>query len=168
MRVLDLPTGWTILLDIVAWTVIHLGVVALTTSFPARRFEPRSWLFRPRRWEEGGAVYEKYFAVHRWKQWLPDAAGVLGRRGFAKRRLRATDTAHLEAFARETCRAEITHLLTMIWAPAFFLFNPAWVGWLMIGYATAENLPLIIAQRYNRFRIERILQARAALRLVRR
>jgi glycosyl-4,4'-diaponeurosporenoate acyltransferase len=31
------------------------------------------------------------------------------------------------------------------------------VGWLMIVYAVAFNLPLIITQRYNRGRIRRML-----------
>ena len=162
MRIIDLPTWMTIGLDVVAWFVIHLGVVAVTTSIAVERFDPRSWMFRTRRWERGGAFYERWFDVRKWKQRLPDAAGVLGARGFRKRRLDSTDSVYLRLFSRETCRAEITHILTMAWAPFFFLWNPVWVGWLMIAYATVENLPLVMAQRYNRARIERILARRAS------
>lgn len=162
MRVIDLPTFWTILLDVAAWFAIHLGVVAATTSIAIERFDPRSRMFRAWGWERGGAFYERWFDVRKWKQRLPDAAGVLGARGFSKRRLASTDSAYLALFSRETCRAELTHVLTMVWAPFFFLWNPVWVGWLMIVYATVENLPLIMAQRYNRARIERILARRAS------
>ena len=53
----------------------------------------------------------------------------------------------------ETCRAELTHWLTMVFAPFFFLWNKPFVGWIMIAYALAENVPLIMAQRYNRSRL---------------
>lgn len=162
MRLIDLPTLWTIGLDIVAWLVIHLGVVWLMTSFDAGRFDPQGSFFRPRGFEDEGRLYKRIFDVSRWKRWLPDAARAMGRRGFAKRRLAGVDTAYLERFARETCRAEATHALTMVWAPLFFLWNPVWVGWLMIVYAVGENLPLIIAQRYNRARIQRVLARREA------
>jgi glycosyl-4,4'-diaponeurosporenoate acyltransferase len=59
---------------------------------------------------------------------------------------------------RETCRAELTHWLTLLFAPFFFFWNPLWVGFFMIFYALAENLPLIMAQRYNRARLRRIIK----------
>ena len=67
MRVLELPTAWTVLMDITAWLVIHLGVSYLVMRAPAHFFEPRSRLFRERRWERNGALYEAIFRVRRWK-----------------------------------------------------------------------------------------------------
>ena len=160
LRLVDLPTGWTILLDIAVWFVIHMGVVLMMVSLPVSCFDPTAWLFRARAWEAGGRLYESVFRIRAWKEHLPDGAEWMRHGSFPKRRLERRGTPYLERFARETCRAEVTHLLTMLWAPAFFLWNPLWVGWFMIGYATVENVPLVVAQRYNRLRIERVLARR--------
>ena len=47
--------------------------------------------------------------------------------------------------------------IMVLFAPFFFLWNPLWVGFFMIPYALAENIPLIMAQRYNRYRLRRVL-----------
>jgi hypothetical protein len=57
----------------------------------------------------------------------------------------------------ETGRAEYTHLFAMLPAPIFFIWNPWWGGIIMIIYAVIINVPCIIAQRYNRARLEVIL-----------
>ena len=162
LRILDLPTGWTILLDILIWTLIHFAVVIAMLSLPIRLFDIEAWPFRARFFEFDGRLYERGLRVRAWKHRLPDGADILPWRGFPKRQLEQRSVAYLDRFARETCRAELTHILTMIWAPLFFLWNPVWVGFVMIGYALAENLPLIVAQRYNRIRLARILAAHAA------
>jgi glycosyl-4,4'-diaponeurosporenoate acyltransferase len=162
LRIVHLPTGWTILLDIAVWFVIHMGVVFAMVSLPARIFDPRAWPFRPRAWELDGRLYEVVFRIRAWKRMLPDGSYLMRWRSFQKRRFEQKSRPYLERFSRETCRAEVTHFLTMMWAPAFFLWNPVWVGWLMIAYALAENAPLIIAQRYNRIRIERVLRRGAS------
>jgi glycosyl-4,4'-diaponeurosporenoate acyltransferase len=59
---------------------------------------------------------------------------------------------------QETCRAELTHWLTLLFAPLFFFWNPLWVGFFMIFYASMENFPLIMTQRYNRARLRRIMK----------
>lgn len=157
LRVLHLPTVWTVLLDIAAWFVIHMGVVAAMVSLPVDRFSPAQWPFRERSWELGGRIYE-WMGVRWWKDVLPDGADILRWRSFRKSHLAASTSEYLDRFSRETCRAEATHVLTMVWAPLFFFWNPVWVGWLMIVYASCENLPLIVAQRYNRIRLERLLR----------
>jgi glycosyl-4,4'-diaponeurosporenoate acyltransferase len=48
----------------------------------------------------------------------------------------------------------------ILFSPLFFLWNPLWVGFLMILYALTENLPMIMAQRYNRYRLRRVLKGR--------
>jgi len=82
---------------------------------------------------------------------------LLGQQGFPKKRLRERSPEFLAAFARETCRAELAHWLVILGGPLFFLWNRPGVGALMVAYALAENLPLIIAQRYNRARLLRVL-----------
>ncbi|MDG0792194.1 hypothetical protein OMP38_15960 [Cohnella ginsengisoli] len=65
----------------------------------------------------------------------------------------------MKVFAAETKRAELTHWLSILPAPLFFLWNPVWVGWIMVLYAAAFNLPIIVVQRYNRGRIDAIVSA---------
>lgn len=160
MRLVHLPVFWTVLLDILAWLAIHLGGALAMARLPAERFDPRAGLFRPRGFEAAGGIHERLFRIRAWKKRLPDGAPLLGRYGFPKQRLEGTSPAYFLAFARETCRAELTHWVIPLFAPLFFLWNRPAVGVFMIVYALAENLPFIIAQRYNRVRLLRVLDRR--------
>lgn len=159
MRLIHLPMAATVLLNIAAWLVIHLGTALAAARVPLQQFDPTGPGFRPWQWERLGHVYVRYFWVNLWKKHLPDGAPILGMWGFPKKHLERKDSAYIETFSGETCRAELTHWIILAFAPIFFLWNRPIVGLLMIIYAAAENLPLIIAQRYNRFRLLRLLAA---------
>jgi glycosyl-4,4'-diaponeurosporenoate acyltransferase len=154
MRIIHLPTFWTVALDIVVWFVIHMGVVMVMVRIPQIWFHPDARLYRQRPWERGGRLYEKVFRIKRWKSLLTDGAKWMKDRGFQKKRLASRDVRYLDQFLLETCRAELTHWTTIFFAPFFFLWNKPVVGWIMIFYVLAENVPLIMAQRYNRVRLE--------------
>lgn len=156
MRVINVPVFWTILIDIAAWFVIHMGVSLAALHRPDRPFEKDGWLYKTRGWEQGGLFWQKQFAVRRWKAFLPDG-GALFKKGFAKKHLQAADPAYLAAFIRESRRAEWTHWIAMPFALLFFLWNPPTVGVFMIVYALAVNLPCIVAQRFNRPRLQKWL-----------
>ena len=158
MRLIHLPTFWTILVDFLAWFIIHLGVVGWVTRIPRNRFHPDGWIYRIRAWEDGGNSYQRFFRIKKWKTFLPDAAPLLGSRGFPKKKLVGRSLESLRPFLQETCRAEFTHWLILLFAPFFFLWNPLWVGFLMVFYALAENIPLILAQRFNRARLARLFR----------
>jgi glycosyl-4,4'-diaponeurosporenoate acyltransferase len=87
MRLIYLPTLLTIVIDFVAWAIIHLVVVFILVRIPAKYFDPNHWLYRSRKWERNGNVYQEVFKIKRWKQHLPDGARVLGRLGFQKKQL---------------------------------------------------------------------------------
>ena len=157
MRLIHLPTFWTVFVDFVAWFIIHMGVVYCLVRVPLHRFNPDGWLFKARSWEKGGSFYQDFFRIKRWMRYLPDGAPLLGSRGFPKKRLQEKTPEYLHSFLLETCRAELTHWLTLLFAPFFFFWNPLWVGFFMIFYALTENLPLIMAQRYNRARLRRVV-----------
>jgi glycosyl-4,4'-diaponeurosporenoate acyltransferase len=162
MRLIFLDTFWTIVLDFLIWGVIHLGVVFVMTRFSDKGFNPRRWLFLPRPWEREGLLYEEILKIKKWKEYLPDGARVTKKRGFPKKRLQERSSPYLNLFVRETCRAELTHWIIMLFAPFFFLWNKTWVGFIMTIYALAENLPLIMAQRYNRLRLLRVLSKKTS------
>ena len=158
MRLIHLPTLWTIVIDFIAWFIIHLGVVAIMVRIPAKYFGPNHWLYRSRKWEKDGDIYQEVFGIKKWKPHLPDGAQVLGRLGFPKKQLNTKSAGYFEAFSIETCRAELTHWIIILFAPFFFLWNLPGVGLFMIFYALLENVPLIMAQRYNRYRFKRLLE----------
>ena len=156
MRLIILPLGWTVLVDVVAWLAIHLGVSWLFTQFSDKIFNPEGPVFRIRSWEKI-SFYEKGCRIKLWKGRLPDAAAWFAG-GFPKRSLHSRNTSYLDRFVRETCRGEATHWTTASFSLLFFLWNPLWVGFMMVGYAVALNLPCILTQRYNRIRLTLLLK----------
>ena len=152
---IHLPTLPTILIDIAAWFVIHMGVSYLMTHVPLISFDAKSWLYTQRRWEKDGRVYKKIFGLKKWKEMLPDGAALF-KEGFEKKHLRKLDNEYLNNFIRETCRAELTHWIVLLFGPVFLVWNLWWVGIVMIVYAISANLPCIISQRYNRIRLKRV------------
>jgi glycosyl-4,4'-diaponeurosporenoate acyltransferase len=154
--VIELSIAWIIVLNVAGWLVIQFGLAWLFTQMPVTWFNPGGACA----WERGGRFYESVFGIKRWKKRLPDAARWFGG-GFAKGALAGTDPDYLRRFIHETWRGELCHWLAIGCAPLFFLWNPWW-GDLVIGsYAVAANLPCILAQRYNRLRLRRLLARRS-------
>ena len=144
-----------ILINIFTLFVLQTGLALLATRMPAAWFTPRKWLYRTRRFEQGGHLYESQCAIKRWKHRLTEGARFL-RQEFIKGKLSGRDRKYLDLFCNETCRAEAAHWAQLSCAPLFFIWNPFWAGCIMIVYALLVNLPCIMAQRYNRIRLLRI------------
>lgn len=150
-----------VLVNIVAWGVIHASTGYLVHRLPARLFLRDSWLTRPRRVEGDGRLYVRVLRIKRWKHLLPEAGAVFAG-GFDKKRLTSRSEDHLTTYLRETRRAELGHWLAAAGAPLFFLWNPAWIGAVMVVYAVVANGPCVASQRYNRLRLARIAGRRAS------
>jgi glycosyl-4,4'-diaponeurosporenoate acyltransferase len=157
-----LPTLPTILIDIAAWFVIHIGVSYFMTHIPLSSFNSGFWLYRQRKWEKDGKIYGRIFRLKKWKKRLPDGAALF-KEGFEKKHLKKLDNVYLDNFIRETCRAELTHCVMFLFSPVFFIWNLWYVGIIMIIYAILVNLPCIMTQRYNRIRLKRVFSKRTAL-----
>jgi glycosyl-4,4'-diaponeurosporenoate acyltransferase len=151
-----------VLVDVVAWGLIHTATGYLVHRMPAARFERDTWLTRPRAFERGGRLYVERFRIKRWKGWLPEAGDVFAG-GFNKKRLTGFGPEYLATYARETRRAETGHWLAAAFVPIFFLWNPLPVGLAMVVYAIAANGPCILSQRYNRLRLARVAAGRRRL-----
>lgn len=155
---LELPNLWIVVLNTLGIPAIHLGISWWFTKLDRGWFDPGSRLFRERRIEAGGTVYQTLFRIRQWKHLLPDAAPWFD--GFAKGKLGDKDPAYLRAFIAETCRGEAAHyaqipalLLTLLWNP--------WpvAAIVMIVYAVVSNLPCLILQRFTRARLRDLLEA---------
>jgi glycosyl-4,4'-diaponeurosporenoate acyltransferase len=142
-------------LNIFGWPVIQLVLAWLFTRMPASWFSPGGVPTRGRT----EYFYEHVLGIKRWKDRLPDASRWFGG-GFAKGELAASNPDYLRRFARETWRGELCHWVALGFAPVFFLWNPWWADLIMLAYALLANLPCILAQRYNRWRLLRLLSRR--------
>lgn len=152
---LNLPATPTILLDITAWLIIHVGVSYLITHIPLDSFDSVFWLYKQKQWEKGGKIYMRIFRLKKWRKRLPDGAALF-KKGFQKKHLKNLDAIYINDFIKETCRAELAHWIMILFSPMFFIWNIWWVGIVMIIYAMSANLPCIIIQRYNRIRLKRV------------
>jgi glycosyl-4,4'-diaponeurosporenoate acyltransferase len=157
-----MPQTLTIVLDVVAWGVFHSATGYAAYRLGEGRLSRDGWLLRPRRFEAGGRWYRRWLRINRWKDKVPDA-GDLFRGGVSKRHVPAYDAAGLQLFVRETRRAELAHWWAMGCGPVFVLWNPPLAAGLLIGYGVLVNLPFIAIQRYNRFRIQALIERRSLI-----
>ena len=145
-----------ILVNIIAWGFFHFFISYLCFKIPLNFFLEEDRFFKKKKWEQSGEMWQKLLLVKKWKGFLIDGSSIV-KKSYNKSHLHGKKKNDLMVFAAETKRAELTHLLLILPAPLFFLWNPVWAGWIMIIYALLANLPFIIVQRYNRARIEVIL-----------
>ncbi len=149
---IELPVIWIVILNVTLWPVIQLALAWGFLRMPAAWFDVTDVKFQ----FETRGFYQRWFGVKHWKDFLPDGASWFGG-GFAKNELIATDSGYLQNFIRETRRGELCHCCAFLFVPIFFLWNPWWGNLVIITYAILANLPCVIAQRYNRIRLRRLL-----------
>lgn len=148
---------WLLFINSFAWFIIHMGIALLTVQIPDEWLAKRTNAFRPRDWEQSGEFWQKYFLIRSWKKFLPDGSLFIPS-SYDQTHLQGTKEENLEKFILETIRAEFTHWLMIPPALLFFLWNPSWVAYIMILYALILNVPLIMTQRYNRPRLQRLME----------
>lgn len=149
---IELPVFWVVVLNVAGWPLIQLGLAWAFTRMPDDWFHPPAHRSRPcESW-----IHKRIFSIKCWKDKLPDAAAWFGG-GFAKRSLAGSNPDYLRRFIRETWRGELCHWSAFAFVPVFFLWNPWWADLVMVAYGIVANLPCILAQRYNRLRLQRVL-----------
>ncbi|MBB4825480.1 glycosyl-4,4'-diaponeurosporenoate acyltransferase [Sporosarcina luteola] len=157
----DLPIIWLFFINALAWLFIQIGISAVSNMIPISWFEKHPRLFKSFRWEKEGSFWQQATRVKAWKQYVPDGTLFI-KSGYNKKHLHGWDTDSLSDFLLESRRAEFTHWISIPLALLFFLWNPMWAGYINLAYAILFHIPLIILQRYNRPRIERIIKAPAS------
>ena len=113
LRVVHLSDPATVLLDIVAWALVHTATGYVVHRIPStsRVLARDHWWSRPRRFETDRHFYERTLRIKRWKDRVPEA-GALFAGGVSKRALPSRSPAGLARFAVETRRAELGHWLS--------------------------------------------------------
>lgn len=134
-----------------------MSVAYIATILPLNNLNTNSWLLKERKWEKSGKIYEEIFQIKKWKELLPDGSALF-KKGFRKKRMTSSNPEYLQKFIIETGRAEIVHWIVILFSPVFFIWNYPWAGWVMIVYAIIANMPCILAQRYNRARLKKLLK----------
>ena len=157
MQIFHLPSIWTILLCFIVWPVIQYSAAFFCLNIPDRIFRTNSIFFRTHSFEREGRIYDQIFRVSSWKHLLPEGSIAPKQRRYEKKHLTDFTEENLNRFLLESARAELTHWLAIIPFWLFGLFVPAKVVGYMLIYALLVNLPCIIAQRYNRPRVQRLL-----------
>lgn len=164
MPPIELSRPVTLAVDVVAWAAIHAGTGLVAHLTPDRSLRRDRWPWRARRWEREGRAYER-LRIRRWKDRLPEAGSAFG--GVSKRHTASPADDDLRRFVVETRRAELGHVLAAIAGPLFAIWNTPAVTAVMVVYGVVVNAPFVAIQRYNRLRIERVLQRRARSRSAR-
>ena len=140
----------------IVWPFFQVGGALICKMLTYEQLRKISSLLKAKSWEKNGEFYKRFFLIHKWKKFLPDGAALV-KNDFRKKHLQNTNKDYIEKFVLETYRAELVHLFGI--AP-FFIFGfycPFYIVLLMFFYAIIVNLPCILAQRYNRPRLERLI-----------
>lgn len=156
---LVMPEAVTVVVDVLAWGVLHAATGYAAHRLGAERLAEDGWLLRARRFETRGTWYRRRLRIHRWKDRVPEAGALFGG-GVSKRQLPSYDVAGLQLFVRETRRAELAHWWAMACGPLFVLWNPPVAAVLLVAYGVVVNLPFVLIQRYNRFRTQAVIERR--------
>ncbi len=142
--------------------LIYLAAMGII-SFLLGRMLPYHWLdeakfpFKIFAVERDGKIYEK-IGVRKWQNKIPDMSKIVPNLMPAKQ-LNGNVPGKLPVMIKETCVAELIHVLLGI-AGLYCLV--LWKGmggiWMTILYEIG-NLPFIVVQRYNRPRMVKLLDS---------
>ncbi|MFA6775698.1 MAG: hypothetical protein WCR76_05455 [Sphaerochaetaceae bacterium] len=123
-----------------------------------RRLERWRRILHSHLWEKDGDVYQQFFDVKKWKDRLPEM-GDTSPNQFRKTRMNKSDPMYLYIFILETVRAEMCHGIAFFLGILVLMHEPYVPGlFFLLLYIVLMNIPFVIIQRFNRPRLERLLE----------
>ena len=131
----------------------HYIVYNICISLDVSFFDENKKIYRPFRWERDGKIYSDKLRIQKWKDYLPVHTG---KNGFSKEHLEEVSVDYLNEFIMETCRGEWNHTLNSILTVLLFAVNDISTASCFSIVVIAGNLPFVIIQRYNRFRLQKL------------
>lgn len=129
--------------------ICFIACVYLNTSI----FDYKKRRYQPFKWEENGKWYEKHLYIKKWKDKLPQH---IGKDGFSKANFKSTSIEYIDEFIMETCRGEWNHSLNCFFIVIILAIIPSLISILFSILTLLINIPFIVIQRYNRFRLIKI------------
>lgn len=144
-----------IILHSIFWFVVQMSIARLGTRIPLSFFERYSCLFRLFQWEKNGKLWDKILKVSKWKKFIPEGAQI-NKDIYDKSQL-SLNIEETRRLLLEMRRAELIHWISIlpVW---LFIKAPRYIKFVNIGYVLLSHVPVIVAQRYNRPRIERLIR----------
>lgn len=147
------------LLNAIAWTLWGLGSGWWFRRRPEVDLAQQLGILRIRDFETSGLWYERQLRIKTWKDHLPETGAWFG--AFSKRQLPGHDRESLQWFANECRRGELTHWSILAATPLFALWNSGLLLGMAVFAGLVASLPFIAVLRYNRVRIDAILERRS-------
>jgi glycosyl-4,4'-diaponeurosporenoate acyltransferase len=132
-------------------------------SFLLGRLVPHKWVHEERfpfamhGFEEDGSFYE-HFGIRHWQKRVPDMSRIFPQL-IPKKVLEGEMTEKLPILIKETCIAELTHVLLSLVALLCLNIWSGLGGVIVTILFELGNLPYILIQRYNRPRLKKLYRA---------
>ena len=163
---LQIPAFFGLLLRFgVICLVMGLLLFAIGEKMPRKNFDYRAFPYAAYAWERGGDIYLK-LGINRWKDKVPDMSRYIPHT-FRKKIGVMRSPEHVEGLIRETCVAELVHMVLIVLSPVFLVLMPRGWNWVcMLLYDLIGNLPFILIQRYNRPRLVILLERQRELQAI--
>jgi glycosyl-4,4'-diaponeurosporenoate acyltransferase len=157
LPVVQLSDGEIIGLSVIGWIIWSLLIGFIGHRLPLKLLEADSCLTQPRIWGEDKQWYIRVLKIKRWKDRLPES-GDFFQGGFRKSSIGGGDCTVVSRFLAETRRAEYVHIAIWLFWLVTLLWTPRWGVLINLVVGTAFNLPCVWVQRYNRLRLQRLLE----------
>lgn len=143
--------------NILLFALLSMLNTAVSLILPESLFIYTKWLFKERKWEHGGTIYQKLFNIKKWKDRLPELSDIV-KKNFSKKKLPSFNVEYLKKYIVESCRSEMCHWMIVISVIVFSSwFNEDMEKFIFI-LAVILNVPYIMIQRFNRPRIINVMQ----------
>lgn len=145
------------------WACAIYAAVLGVLSFAAGRLVPKKWFHSDRFPFRCSEKEKKLYAALRVKDWqskVPDMSRLFKRIMPAKR-INADTLSDLPRMLQETCVAEATHsILSVLGLGCLWLWKG--IGGVLFSavYILLGNVPFVIIQRYNRPRLQKLMERR--------
>ncbi len=133
-----------------AIALCHIGVSFIVNRIPYRNIAMLRSHIVPNQAES--EFYRKVLHIGKWKDLVPSFGP------FDKKTLKGNSVEYLSQFILETVRAELAYVLCILsMLSVLYIYKPVYPLIIPLFYIII-NIPCIIIKRYNRGRLERIME----------
>ncbi len=142
------------------YSIVYVGLLGLFSYYvgealPREWFHEECFLFRPRRWENHGKIYDK-LNIKKWKLKLLDMSKIMKHSKLPKQINKTVTSDDITALIKETCVAEAAHIFLCVFSCRVYAFWNNRIGILLAIVCIVGNLPFIMIQRYNRPNLQQL------------